>query len=73
MSASVHDLPVDRLRHVLHFFVREETLNAANAELVNHYHQFPLNAVHGRGTLSSSDAQRFPIRAGSLLVSYYPR
>ena len=73
MSASVHDLPVDRLRHVLHFFVREETLNAANAELVNHHHQLPLSAVHGRGTLSSSDAQRFGIRASSLLASYYPR
>jgi hypothetical protein len=41
MSASVHDLPVDRLRHVLHFFVREDTLNTANAEIVNHHHQLP--------------------------------
>jgi TnpA family transposase len=73
MSASVHNLPVDRLRHVLHFFVREDTLTAANAEIVNHHHQLPLSAVHGSGTLSSSDAQRFPIRASSLLASYYPR
>jgi len=73
MSASVHDLPVDRLRHVLHFFVRDDTLNAANAEIVNHHHQLPLSAVHGSGTLSSSDAQRFRIRASSLLASYYPR
>jgi TnpA family transposase len=73
MSASVQDLPVDRLRHVLHFFVREDTLNAANAEIVNHHHQLPLSAVHGSGTLSSSDAQRFPIRASSLLAAYYPR
>jgi TnpA family transposase len=73
MSASVHDLPVDRLRHVLHFFIREDTLTAANAEIVNHHHQLPLSAVHGSGTLSSSDAQRFPIRASSLLAAYYPR
>jgi TnpA family transposase len=33
----------------------------------------PLSAVHGTGTLSSSDAQRFGIRASSLLASYYPR
>jgi len=29
--------------------------------------------MHGTGTLSSSDAQRFGIRASSLLASYYPR
>ena len=73
MSASVTDITVDMLRHVLHDFVREETLTAANAEIVNRHHQLPLSAVHGTGTLSSSDAQRFGIRASSLLASYYPR
>jgi TnpA family transposase len=32
-----------------------------------------LSAVHGTGSFSSSDAQRFPIRASSLLAAYYPR
>ena len=73
MSASVTDITVDMLRHVLHDFVREETLMAANAEIVNRHHQLPLSAGHGTGTLSSSDAQRFGIRASSLLASYYPR
>ena len=73
MSASMKDMSVDRLRHVLHYFVREETLTAASAEIVNRHHKLPLSAVHGRGTLSSSDAQRFRIRASSLLASYYPR
>ena len=73
MSASVKDTTVDMLRHVLHDFVREATLTAASAEIVNHHHQLPLSAVHGSGTLSSSDAQRFGIRASSLLASYYPR
>jgi TnpA family transposase len=73
MSASVKDITVDMLRHVLHDFVREETLTAANAEIVNRHHELPLSAVHGTGTLSSSDAQRFGIRASRLLASYYPR
>jgi TnpA family transposase len=73
MSASVKDLSVDMLRHALHFFVREETLTAASAEIVNQHHQLPLSAVHGSGNISSSDAQRFGIRASSLLASYYPR
>ncbi len=73
MSASVKGTTVDMLRHVLHDFIREETLTAASAEIVNRHHELPLSAVQGMGTLSSSDAQRFGIRASSLLASYYPR
>ena len=73
MSASVNDITVDMLRHVLQNYVREQTLIAASAEIVNQHHELPLSAVHGTGTLSSSDAQRFGIRASSLLASYYPR
>ena len=73
MSASVQGLSVDMRRHVLQDFVREETLTAASAEIVNRHHALPLSAVHGTGTLSSSDAQRFGMRASSLLASYYPR
>ena len=73
MSASVTGNSVDMLRHVLQFFVREETIKAANAEIINRHHELPLSAVHGSGTISSSDAQRFGIRASSLLASYYPR
>ena len=73
MSVSVKGISVDMLRHVLHNFVREETLTAASAEIVNQHHALPLSAMHGTGTLSSSDAQRFGMRASSLLASYYPR
>lgn len=69
MSASVPGISLD----ILHHFSREETLTAASTELVNRHHQLPLSALHGKGTLSSSDAQRFGIRASSLLASYYPR
>lgn len=73
MSASVEGVTVDRLRRVLQDYVREETLIAASAEIVNQHHALPLSSVHGTGELSSSDAQRFGIRASSLLASYYPR
>lgn len=73
MSASVQGVTVDMLRHVLHYYIREETLKAASADIVNQHHMLPLSAVHGTGTLSSSDGQRFKIRADSLLASYYPR
>src|SRR5678815_1317086 len=49
MSASVQGLTVDMLRRVLQDFVREDTLTAANAEIVNHHHALPLSALHGTG------------------------
>ncbi|BDS15697.1 Tn3 family transposase [Aureispira anguillae] len=73
MSASMKNTSVDKLRHILHYFIREETLNAANTQLVNLHNQLPLSSVYGQGEISSSDAQRFKIRASSLLASYYPR
>ena len=73
MSASVKGVSVDMLRHVLNHYIREETINAASSAIVDLHHQLPLSSAHGKGTLSSSDGQRFKIRADSLLASYYPR
>ena len=73
MSASIKDTTIDMLRHVLSNFIREETLMAANGAIVNQHHELPLSTLHGRGRISSSDAQRFGMRASSLLASYYPR
>jgi TnpA family transposase len=73
MSASMKNTSVDKLRHVLRYFIREDTLKEANTQLVNLHHQLPLSSVYGKGEMSSSDAQRFGIRASSLLASYYPR
>ena len=73
MSARVQGLSVDMRRHVFQDCVRAETLTAASAEMVNRHHALPLSAVHGTGPLSSSDAQRFGMRASRLLASYSPR
>jgi TnpA family transposase len=53
--------------------LREDTLKAANAILVNFHHRLPLSAVWGDGLTSSSDGQRFGLQASSLLGSLYPR
>ncbi len=73
MSSSVEDISVDMLRYVLNGYVREETLTNANAEIVNHHHLLPISKIYGTGDMSSSDAQRFRLRADSLIASYYPR
>jgi len=73
MSSSVNDLSVDMIRYVLQNYVQEESIKAASAEIVNQHHLLPFSEIHGSGTLSSSDAQRFKVRADSLISSYYPR
>ena len=73
MSASVKGVSIDMLRHVLNHYIREETISSASAAIVDQHHQLPLSSVHGKGNISSSDGQRFKIRADSLLASYYPR
>ncbi|WP_103380672.1 Tn3 family transposase [Pseudonocardia dioxanivorans] len=47
------------------WYVREETLRAANQALIAYHQRLPLTAVFGTGTLSSSDGQRFPTRGKS--------
>lgn len=48
------------------WYVREETLRAANLALIGYHQRLPLTAAFGTGTLSSSDGQRFPTRGKSV-------
>jgi len=73
MGQSAPGISVDMLQYVSRWFLREETLKAANATLVNCHHRLPLSKVWGSGTSSSSDGQRFGIQESSLLASFYPR
>ena len=73
MAQSVPGVTLDMLRHTMQHYLRDETLKDANAAIVDAHHQLPLSSLHGDGRFSSSDAQRFKIRADSLLGSYYPR
>jgi hypothetical protein len=52
----------DILAWTQEWYVREETLAAANAAIVNYHHRLPMTQVFGGGTLSSSDGQRFPVQ-----------
>ncbi len=56
----------DILAWTSEWYVREETLRAANLTIIGHHQRLPLTAVFGAGTLSSSDGQRFPTRGKSV-------
>ena len=56
----------DTLAWTTEWYLREETLKAANTLLVNRHQREPLAQAWGGGTLSSSDGQRFPQRGKSL-------
>jgi Tn3 transposase DDE domain len=51
-------VPYDVLAWTAEWYFRPETLEAANAAVVNYHHRLPLTQAFGSGTLSSSDGQR---------------
>jgi TnpA family transposase len=61
------------LSNVSRYFIRESTIKAANAVIVDYHHSLPLTQVWGDGSSSSSDGQRFGVQKSSLLASFYPR
>ncbi len=56
----------DILAWTAEWYVREETLRAANLAIIGYHQKLPLTPVFGAGTLSSSDGQRFPTRGKSV-------
>jgi hypothetical protein len=56
----------DILAWTSEWYVREETLRAANLALISYHQKLPLTPIFGSGTLSSSDGQRFPTRGKSV-------
>jgi TnpA family transposase len=70
-------VPYDVLAWTAEWYFRPETLEAANAAIVNYHHRLPLTQAFGTGTLSSSDGQRFPVKGKSItarrLSRYFAR
>jgi TnpA family transposase len=73
MSQSVDTLTADALQDTSRWFLRPDTIKAANTVLVDHHHGLPLSQIWGDGRRSSSDGQRFAVERDSLLGSLYPR
>jgi Tn3 transposase DDE domain len=70
-------VPYEVLAWTAEWYVRPETLEAANTAVVNYHHRLPLTQAFGPGTLSSSDGQRFPTKGKSItaraLSRYFAR
>ena len=64
--ADASGISEDALAWTSQWYLRQDTLRAANTRMVNAHHRHPLAALWGGGTLSSSDGQRFPQRGRSL-------
>jgi TnpA family transposase len=71
--AQSSDLTYEQLSWFANWYIREETLKAANDTLVNFQHEQPFSKHWGGGTLSSSDGQRFPVSGKIKEASALPR
>ena len=73
MQDCTTNITSDMLHYIIDTYIREETIKAANAVIVNQHSTKTLSKTHGDGTFSSSDGQIFAVTASSLLSSYYPK
>ncbi|CAN5765018.1 Tn3-like element TnAs1 family transposase [soil metagenome] len=64
--AELTGISADTIDWTIRWYLREDTLRAANAAIVNAHYRHPLAAAQGGGTLSSSDGLRMPMRGKSL-------
>jgi TnpA family transposase len=71
--AQIADLSDDRLAWCTTWYLREDTLKAAVAAIVNFQYHQPLSHRWGGGTLSSSDGQRFPVTGKVRNATALPR
>ncbi|MEM9009033.1 MAG: Tn3 family transposase [Cyanobacteria bacterium P01_F01_bin.86] len=62
-----------RLKWYNTWYIRDETLQAANTTLVNYHYHLPLSQLWGGGILSSSDGQRFPAKGAIRQARALPR
>jgi len=71
--AQISDRSYDHLAWCTTWYLREETLRAAVAAIVNYQHHQPMSRHWGGGTLSSSDGQRFPVSGKVRNATALPR
>jgi hypothetical protein len=60
MGNSAIGVSVDMLQRISSWFLRDETLKAANAILVNYHHTLELSSVGGRASLPRPTANVLP-------------
>jgi TnpA family transposase len=73
MGDSVEDLTAADLQQTSRWLVRNATVKAANAQIIEDLHRLEFAALWGDGRLSSSDGQRFRVPPGTLIGTYHPR
>jgi len=71
--AALAKLSYRKLAWCATWYLREETLKATIAQLVNFQHRQPLAGAWGSGTFSSSDGQRFPVTVKARNAIALPR
>ena len=71
--ARISGLSAAQLRWISTWYLRHDTLTAANDAIINFHHAQPVAALWGDGTLSSSDGQRFAVGVQTPVARYQRR
>ncbi|MFQ6116107.1 MAG: Tn3 family transposase [bacterium] len=73
MADSTPDITYRQLFHVSQWYLRDDTLRKAMAEIINFQHRLPLASVWGDGTRSSSDGMRISVPVNIFGAEFHPK
>lgn len=73
MADSTPDITYRQLFHVSQWYLRDDTLRKAMAEIINFQHRLPLASVWGDGTKSTSDGMRLNVPVNAFGATFHPK
>ena len=73
VDEAVPALRLERLKYVAHYYIRAETLIAANAMIVDHHAKLPLAIEWGGGEVANIDGLRFVVPRETIHARRNPR
>lgn len=73
MADSTPDITYRQLFHISTWYINDDTLRKAIAEIINFQHRLPMAAVWGDGTKSTSDGMRFNVPVNAFGASFHPK
>jgi TnpA family transposase len=73
MADSTPDITYRQLFHVSTWYINDDTLRKAMAEIINFQHRLPLASVWGDGTKSTSDGIRLNVPVNAFGATFHPK
>jgi len=73
MADCTPEISYSQLFHVSQWYIRDDTLRKAIAEIINFQHRLPIASIWGDGTKSTSDGMRISVPVNIFGADFHPK